>query len=141
GWLTFGGAPAVPGPGRLTRSMNRSTDRRFGRPPPTAVQWPGVRAPVRPPHRQARPERPDPPRRYAPGRLRLAPAEDRPRGHRLPERRERLQRRGDEADGALPGVALHRDAGANKGGRQLRAVPARALLLLLPHREGQAVPD
>ena len=59
----------------------------------------------------------------------------------LSPRRECLYRRGDEADGGLPGVALPGDAGAHQGGRLLGALPARRALLLLAHREGQAVPD
>ena len=43
--------------------------------------------------------------------------------------------------GAVPGIALRGDAGAHQGGRPVGALPPARLLLLLAHREGQAVPD
>ena len=56
------------------------------------------------------------------------------------ESRERLHRRGDEADQGAAGDALQGDARPHQADRPQRAVAHRRVLLLLAHGRGQAVP-
>ena len=80
------------------------------------------------------------PRLHAQGRLLLAAREEQPRGHQVSRERERLHRRGDEADQGAAGDALQRDARTHQADRLERAVADWRLLLLLAHRGREAVP-
>ena len=73
------------------------------------------------------------------GRLRLAARALQSRREGLPRSRERLRRDDDRVARPAAPHALRRDRRPHQGDRRHGSLPQRRLLLLLPHREGQAV--
>ena len=141
-------APALRGlasPGRC-RWSSSSTSSPSGWTAGASTSRSDERGPSR--HRRAeaaggedRPEDDRGPRRAPRGRLPLAAREGEPGRPGLPRGRERVHRRGDEADGGLPAGALRGDARPHPGDGRERSLPQGRLLLLLAHRAGEAVPD
>ena len=83
------------------------------------------------------------PRRHATGRLLLDARQEEPGSHLLPRSRERLHRRGDEADGSVAGQALQGAPlahGAKFSGRPAVPCPRRGGVQHAHHQWLQALP-